>query len=107
MLRVRGLDEEGSCVIYVEGPGEISDSFNPCFDAPVYMAFSDGTVLRLEFQDASDGKLPDECGWGITIEREGSAVWQVGPNPEGPGDIASTRERIFWCVAGDIMLCED
>ena len=104
MLTVRAENEDGDCVVYVDGPGEISDTFNPSFDAPVFLAFSDGTVLRLEFQD---GIRLDECGWRITIERGGTANWEVEPGTPGSGDVAHTKDKIFWCVAGDIMICED
>lgn len=71
----------GSSDDLIEVEGDISEEFNPPFnedDTPSLLAFSDGTVLSVDFGN--------EGIWRIEHVTEGSAGVEIDKNPPDDGD---------------------
>lgn len=99
-VTVRGHSDD---IIEIEGPGHLNDEFNPNLDAPVYLAFSDGTVLRAEYASGET--------WVFTVAHQGTADVSIQKNQGGDSlnysDVVTLMGDIRWCVAGDFLSVED
>jgi hypothetical protein len=78
--------------------GDISDEYTPLDDKPIWLAFDDGTVLRVMYSEQGDGI------WRIKVEKTGTATVDINVcTSDGEGedysDIA-TIEGAFTKVFG-------
>lgn len=82
----------------IEVEGNIYEEFNPdSSDAPSYLAFSDGTVLSIEYSST----------WTIKRVIEGTATF-TKTDATGPDDDYTDRVKlegdIRWCVFGSKLV---
>jgi hypothetical protein len=91
-LKVRGHSDD---IVCIEGGG-FMEEFYPGASNRIYVAFSDGTVLRAHYEDGA---------WDIKRLCEGSSIYSHAPN-EGSdsqrySDVVTLDGQFTWCVAGD------
>lgn len=83
----------------IEIEGAIHDEFSPSDDGPTKLAFSDGTVLSVVYDD-------DGC-WRVNRVAEGSAKMEKvdaeGSDTENYSDRVTLTGDIRWMVAGNYM----
>lgn len=84
----------------IEVDGAIVEEFNPRSNDPVLLAFSDGTVLRIQYSDTGVWRIqPVVCGRGTDL------VIEQAPEDDDANysDRATLRADIEWVVAGDAI----
>lgn len=90
------VEISGSSDDLIEVEGDILEEFSACDEAK-YLAFSDGTVLKIEY---TNGGL-----WRIVRFREGTSKYEKYFEATDPDDDYSDRVRlegdIAWVVCGD------
>ena len=83
----------------IEIEGDIRDEISPNDEHPAKLAFSDGTVLSVKYDD-------DGC-WRVNRVAEGSAkmekVEAEGPDTDNYTDRVTLTGDIKWVVAGNWM----